>query len=845
MRERNSLYLLILPLALLLAVSILAASLIGRSEISVSQEYQWGSDRLEVLDEKAWKPTLEGGRIPDRQGQDLWIRFVLPGGLGAAPEAWFYAREIWESYEVYLEGRLIHSFGNLGPDHRFSGWSLPLIPLGLQDPSEKTLLFHLRSDTSRLGLTGPFMVDEKADLVAYLFLRDIAERFIACVLMFFTGSYFFILGTLRRSHRPLLLFAAYLILHAVHLFTRTDIKFFFLDDPLLWTRLRLYSIYLVPLPLILFIQRYFTAFRKSLWIRILWIGQLTFALVVLLGDGRFFSLSQTTAVFYGLLLATMVVLGARIVSAALARDREFRILAVGFLSFLLLSFYEVLMSVGILRPLFSLSQYGPLILLWSIVFIHLRRLDLVYQSRERYFLEMARLSQVKDEFLANTSHELRTPLHGIIGITESLLDGVAGPVSPAVRSNLDLVVSSGKRLAYLVNDILDFSKMKNGLLALERRPVDLAKLVDTVLALNQPLLRGRDLRFVAQLERPCPVLGDENRLQQILHNLIGNAVKFTTQGTIAVQVGQSGAQVEVRVSDTGPGLSPERLESLFSEPDRTAQAGSGLGLPITRRLVELHGGALRAESLPGQGSTFIITLAAASAAGMGERTEQVRSSIEVPTGTVQADAGGSDQPQARILVVEDDPVNLQVISNHLSLHRWAVVSAPDGREVLEILPREAIDLVLLDVALPHLSGYEICRRIREVYCPEELPVIMLTARGSAQDIAAGFEAGADDYLVKPFLKEELIARIEARLKWKRATLDQARSVLTSMETKILEHYARGPTKSRRQVLDEINASRPYPITEKTLTVHITNLLKKLKAENMVQAVQTAQARRIV
>jgi signal transduction histidine kinase len=216
---------------------------------------------------------------------------------------------------------------------------------------------------------------------------------------------------------------------------------------------------------------------------------------------------------------------------------------------------------------------------------------------------LQRLDQLKDEFLANTSHELRTPLNGIIGIAESLIDGVAGSLNDRQIFNLSMVVSSGKRLSSLINDILDFAKLKNRDIELQRKPVDFRQITEVVLTLCQPLLANKPLELKNEIrDEFSAVDGDENRLQQIMYNLVGNAIKFTESGLVTVSAERVDDMVEVTVADTGIGISPDKLTDIFKSFEQADASisreygGTGLGLSITKQLVELHGGTIRVKS---------------------------------------------------------------------------------------------------------------------------------------------------------------------------------------------------------------------------------------------------------
>jgi two-component system sensor histidine kinase ChiS len=397
--------------------------------------------------------------------------------------------------------------------------------------------------------------------------------------------------------------------------------------------------------------------------------------------------------------------------------------------------------------------------------------------------DLQKADQLKDEFLANTSHELRTPIHGIIGIAESLLDGAVGDLSEQQKVNLAMIVSGGKRLSSLINDLLDFHKIRHKALKLEPEPVDLKTTVSMVLDLSRHLTKGKALRLLNQIPDALPpVLADPERLEQILYNLVGNAIKYTPDGRMTIGALQQGDEIEVAVSDTGIGISPEQQERIFEplvQGDGTISrehGGTGLGLSISKKLVELHGGILKVESQLGIGSKFIFTLPVAknvsckSAAIL--RDQRIRSgsyslldSAE-PVAAIETNLPATQTGAAKIqtiLAVDDDVVNLQVLDNLLSLKHYRVVLAQDGFQALELLDQEAPDLILLDVMMPRLSGYEVCRKIRETHDLITLPIVMLTARNQLKDLVEGFAAGANDYLVKPFYKEELYSRVASLL----------------------------------------------------------------------------------
>lgn len=392
---------------------------------------------------------------------------------------------------------------------------------------------------------------------------------------------------------------------------------------------------------------------------------------------------------------------------------------------------------------------------------------------------LQQVDKLKDQFLANTSHELRTPLHGIIGLSETLYEQTADEEQ---RKNISLVITSGKRLTNLVNDILDFSKLKTHEIALNLKPVDLRSITEIVLKMSEGLIGGKNLQLNNEINKDIPaVQADEDRLQQILLNLLGNAIKFTEEGKIIVSAKQKGEnEIEIFVRDTGIGIPKEKIDHIFQsfeQGDASTQrsyGGTGLGLTITKRLVELHGGTIRVQSEIGKGSTFSITLPIAQEKAIplqaGERTEKLASLQSFAPKNDEAPRvnsitkGDVLENKFHLLVVDDDPVNQQVMSNYLSDSDFLITQAMNGKDALAILQSgQKIDMVLLDVMMPGMSGYEVCQEIRKIFMPNELPILMITAKNQVGDLVEAFNIKANDYLVKPISKKELLARIGTHL----------------------------------------------------------------------------------
>ena len=425
------------------------------------------------------------------------------------------------------------------------------------------------------------------------------------------------------------------------------------------------------------------------------------------------------------------------------------------------------------------------------------KLDVLNRDLAHKNEELTQLDKLKDDFLANTSHELRTPLNGIIGIAESLMDGATGKLSDETNQNLSMITLSGKRLANLVNSILDFSKMKEQTITLSLKPVSIKQAVEFSIAMAKPLMGDKEVKLINEINSDrLYANADENRFQQILLNIIGNSVKFTESGYVKVSAKQEGEFISIAIEDTGIGIPKDKFEKIFQAFEQVDAStsreygGTGLGLSITRSLIELHGGTIRVDSEIGKGSVFTILIPLANV------NEDAK---EIPVPETLADNKGIPQEETlvvtpeykgpdrrsqrvevttdkvlpkdisdhkfRILAVDDEPINLQVLTNQLSLEGFEVMTAVNGMKALEIVENSLFlpELILLDVMMPRMSGYEVCQKIREKHPIAELPIIMLTAKNQLSNLLEGLSNGANDYISKPFSKNELVARIKTHL----------------------------------------------------------------------------------
>ncbi|MEX2559052.1 MAG: ATP-binding protein [Pirellulales bacterium] len=488
----------------------------------------------------------------------------------------------------------------------------------------------------------------------------------------------------------------------------------------------------------------------------------------------------------------------------------------------------------------------------------------VSKSRRKLARSLRQLQEhdrVKTEFFSNVSHELRTPLTMILSPVGRVLEKHGQALPGEVVSLLDVVRVNGRRLLELINRLLEFSKLQAGGATLALSKVELNNMVQALVAAASPLAEQRRVQLRAACDPDVPPLGaDAEKLETVITNLVSNALKFTPEnGLVEVETRLLSAQVRLSVRDTGIGIHPNnhaRIFERFVQIDGSSSRefpGTGLGLALAKELVELHGGDIHVESELGKGSHFIVHLPLTpppagdqlpAAAPLSRAIHSQFADLETCDVTqlmaANGDIGPPDAP--RVLVVDDTPEVRALIANVLS-DQYRVLLAQDGAEGLEVARGSSPDLIISDVMMPVMDGYEFCRRIKDDPATAHIPFVMLTAKADKAMKIEGLDSGADDYLVKPFDTDELRARARSLVKLRRLhrELDQRNNDLESAFNELRDTQTQLMDMAHRAGMTEIASGVLHNVGNvlNSVNISITMLGEMLKKSKLAGVARVA------
>lgn len=774
--------------------------------VPLNGEWEFYPDRLltyeEALSSSMSSPTMQ--QVPDS-----WIDNMHPLGR-ATYRLRLHIGEVEQQYGIktssvqisnrlIVNGEIVGFSGNPAEKRDYYALNKPYVAYFALKPGWNELLVHV-ANYEFAGSSGinDEMILGTAKQISSLRDRALMHDWVTVTAFLIMGLYFIGLYAQRKYDRSLIVFG--LMCMSIALFTSARgerILFEVVGDLPFWLFLRLQMIAAVGggFGFCLYVYTAFRPFCSRRLVRtalfagggialayLLFATEMTVTLSVLLRQ------ATTLYVLFALLYATYI-----FVLAALHRVEGSLYLILAGIALNILTLKQNL-NIYLGLEVYMLAPFEPFLVLLMLALLMSLRFTNAFRKIEDLSEQLISADKMKDDFLARTSHEFKSPLHGVLNIARSMLEDGENPPHVDQREKLELITGITSRLSQLVYDILDFSKLKQGELRIEPAPTDVRSIVEVQVRIYAYLCTERNIRLLNQVPADLPAaLADEGRLSQIIGNLLDNAVKYTENGSIVVTASEREGMIEVAVHDTGEGIDSRDLLYIF-EPfvsnDGKEHRGFGLGLSIAKQLVELQNGTLSVDSTAGVGSSFTFTLPLANG-GQEAKTVRSNGSLSPKQSEYSFVTPYVANPEGKhtVLVVDDQFVNLKVLLDALRPLDYRVIAVKSGYEALEQIDQPGrIDLVILDLMMPGVSGYEVCQEIRKRYSLLELPVLMVTAAIQPQDKVAAFQAGANDYLSKPFDLEEMKARIGSLLAMQESLGKAIHLEVAFLQSQIKPHY---------------------------------------------------------
>ncbi|MCE3198212.1 hybrid sensor histidine kinase/response regulator [Paenibacillus sonchi] len=755
--------------------------------------------------EKVFVPDLWDGYFPQDGSAFHYGTYRLQIRLDQETKQTFAMKisRIGNASSVYVNGQLLASSGHPSSDPgKHQAQNVPYtvtIPAG---SATLDLVIEVSHNAGKGGIERAIRfgtvdaIQQRNSLLTGL-------QLLLCVILFINALYGIILRLLS-SNKGLSYFAFFMIFTLFSVLISDDrllFQWFHMGDA--WEIKIVYLTYIgVNAFMCLLINSLFPSRAPKVTMHIIAFCWTLYALFILISPSSYIQATSKLLLVLGL---TSVILGGHILRRAIQQKEDVIFLLLACIGIGINILWSAFMH---LSPENELIHY-PFDLIFALLAFAAFWFKRFFHAIDQSLLLAGKLQledKRKDEFLVNTSHELRNPLQGISTMLQVILDDQAHPVHPKQQERVEIIKKVSSRMSFMLDDLIDITRLKEQTIPLEIKPVRLQSVVSGVLDMIKVMLDGKPVQLRADIEDTFPaVQADEQRVIQILFNLLHNAVKFTDKGFITVRAVRKGPMAEVQVEDTGIGIPEEALLQIFHPYEQAdnhfkrASGGFGLGLSICRQLVELHGGTITAESSLGERTLFRFTLPLGDG-NPGEEDLQPLSltNLSVPLDEIAAAAeppvdraifpNESGAPACRILIVDDDAVNLNVLAQMLGTEGYMIDAVTSAELALAETKRQRYDLVITDVMMPHMSGYELTELIRERFNISELPILLLTARVRTEDILTGFRAGANDYVKKPVDAWELKARVHALTQLKTSIDDRLRMESAWLQSQIQPHF---------------------------------------------------------
>lgn len=708
---------------------------------------------------------------------------------------------IYSANRSYFNGQVIGQSGSPSNKPDFTAQNRPytsFFPLHKGD-NELVVQFSNFGKTPGWGIAKPITFGTQDQIVRenkISFLNDT----VMITAFFITGLYFLGFYLQRKKDKHLLFFSVMCLLFSFIILMIGKERIIFLLFPSISFSLlnSMRAISTVFVSIAVFLYLYF-AYREIVSKRFMLIATVSCGLVLIIDFLTVGFIGHSSYILHSVLAVSTLVYITYIFTIAAIRKMEGSLyLTIASIS---MSAFVILTTISAYtgKTAFSFNSIYSLptvIALLAIVLLMAQQFAGAFRENEVLSWKLLRVDRLKDEFIAKTSHEFKTPLNSIINICQTLLAGKGKRTIEEEKENMQLVIRMGYRLSNLVNDILDLEKIKQGMLQIHPVPVDIYALVCSEMNFYNLLSRHKNLNMMNHIPDDLPlVLADENRFRQILTNLVDNAIKYTAEGQITLSASKlNDNMIKVTVTDTGSGISEADRQTIFEsfqQAEMNKDDGAGLGLSIVKQLVQLQNGDIWVESEEGKGSAFHFTLPIVHHESVPETKTslpELQSGLEMSGISLSTPYYSEKINAPTILIVDDNIDSLKILSDMLEGVPYNVIAAKNGTEALEVVSCTKLDLVILDLMMPDMTGFEVCTKIRERFSMVDLPVLIITAAIIGHDKYKAFHAGANDILQKPYHYSEFMARIKNLIMMKHTANQATNMEMAFLQSQIKPHF---------------------------------------------------------
>lgn len=708
---------------------------------------------------------------------------------------------IYSANRSYFNGQVIGQSGSPSNKPDFTAQNRPytsFFPLHKGD-NELVVQFSNFGKTPGWGIAKPITFGTQDQIVRenkISFLNDT----VMITAFFITGLYFLGFYLQRKKDKHLLFFSVMCLLFSFIILMIGKERIIFLLFPSISFSLlnSMRAISTVFVSIAVFLYLYF-AYREIVSKRFILIATVSCGLVLIIDFLTVGFIGHSSYILHSVLAVSTLVYITYIFTIAAIRKMEGSLyLTIASIS---MSAFVILTTISAYtgKTAFSFNSIYSLptvIALLAIVLLMAQQFAGAFRENEVLSWKLLRVDRLKDEFIAKTSHEFKTPLNSIINICQTLLAGKGKRTIEEEKENMQLVIRMGYRLSNLVNDILDLEKIKQGMLQIHPVPVDIYALICSEMNFYNLLSRHKNLNMMNHIPDDLPlVLADENRFRQILTNLVDNAIKYTAEGQITLSASKlNDNMIKVTVTDTGSGISEADRQTIFEsfqQAEMNKDDGAGLGLSIVKQLVQLQNGDIWVESEEGKGSAFHFTLPIVHHESVPETKTslpELQSGLEMSGISLSTPYYSEKIDAPTILIVDDNIDSLKILSDMLEGVPYNVIAAKNGTEALEVVSCTKLDLVILDLMMPDMTGFEVCTKIRERFSMVDLPVLIITAAIIGHDKYKAFHAGANDILQKPYHYSEFMARIKNLIMMKHTANQATNMEMAFLQSQIKPHF---------------------------------------------------------